>query len=125
MNCYAQQAVFSGLQTILPANRSPRLREIARLNLPYLLHPIFGGERYILLNRHYKPLGVGKDIYCYYERPQYSSLVVNAADIDFSVFKDEQRVPGYFYFYSGFAPDGNDYAKKVIAALKIDAQALV
>ena len=74
----------------------------ARAFLPYCLTPL-AGNRFIILNRQYKPLGVSNYIlWVDYDEPQYQSLVVPVDSIDASTLTRNENDSYYFF------NDGND-----------------
>lgn len=80
--------------------------ETARAILPYCLTPL-AGNRFIVLNRHYKPLGLSNYIpWVDYDEPQYQSLVVPADSIDVSTLSLNEK--GTYYFFN----DGNNPLSK-------------
>lgn len=76
MTEYARQFVASTAALALPTNGGPFKANIARQFLPYCVAPV--GDRYILLNREYKPLGwpTRRRGFLDYTDPQFSSMLV-------------------------------------------------
>ena len=95
---------YNGEPMKIPAS-GPALAS-AQAFLPYCLKPL-DGNRIIVLNRHYKPLGLSDYTkWVDYDEPQYQSLVVPADSIDVSTLTFNEK--GSYYFFS----DGNNPLSK-------------
>jgi hypothetical protein len=117
MNEYLSQFIAANVKTILPINGIPRLVELAQLHLPYLLQPI-GGNSYIVLNRHYKPLGVENGRQVDYYAPEFAHFVIHSETLNIDAFPDERRHrSGKLYFCGGIVSDAEDTAsyKRLVA----------
>lgn len=83
MNAYLRHYISSSVFHLArSAGASRRLAMLAKQHLPYCLMPL-PGDRYIVVNREYKPLGWPPNLreFVHYDDPAFAALTVPAAEL--------------------------------------------
>jgi hypothetical protein len=72
------------------ARSSPRYEELRR-DLPYFIHEVDADDRYILVNRDYKPIGVPSEDWEDYEKYAHMHIALAPAQIKAVVHPDHEH----------------------------------
>ncbi len=101
MHDYARHLVASTAAQVLPARGSSVKTAIARQFLPYCVSPV--GDRFILLNREYKPLGwpTRRKGRVDYGDPMFASMLVWLDHTDVACLPSATTDAGVFFYLYG------------------------
>ena len=98
------------LDLTLPINKGSRISDLqfnlSKVCTPYCLDKI-GSDKYIILNRFYKPLGWPSQDWVDYQSIECAASWVTANECNLSVLPARENIPALFFYDDSCTPRSN------------------